>query len=44
MFCGTLAVHGPIACAESFEMELHDPVLRRTIRHTYRVQTLPDCG
>ncbi len=31
MFCGTLAVHGGIRPATSFEMELHDPVLNRSI-------------
>ena len=44
MFCGTLAVHGGIAPAATFEMELHDPVLDRKITHSYRVQTLPDRG
>jgi hypothetical protein len=44
MFCGTLAVHGGIAPAEKFEMELHDPVLGRKIGHGYRVRTLPDQG
>jgi len=44
MFCGTLAVHGGIAPAEKFEMELHDPVLGRRISHGYRVRTLPDQG
>jgi hypothetical protein len=44
MFCGTLAVHGGIAPAETFEMELNDPVLQRKITHSYRVRTLPDQG
>ncbi len=44
MFCGTLAVHGGIAPAETFEMELDDPVLHRKITHRYRVRTLPDQG
>jgi hypothetical protein len=44
MFCGTLAVHGGITPAETFEMELDDPVLGRKITHSYRVQTLPDRG
>ena len=44
MFCGTLAVHGGIAPAEKFEMELDDPVLHRKITHSYRVRTLPDQG
>ena len=41
MFCGTLAVHGGIAAADRFEMELEDPVLRRIIRHSYNIETLP---
>jgi hypothetical protein len=41
MFCGTLAVHGGIAAADAFEMELEDPVLRRIIRHSYTIVTLP---
>lgn len=41
MFCGTLAVHGGIAAAERFEMELEDPVLRRTLRQSYTIHTLP---
>lgn len=44
MFCGTLAVHGGITPAETFEMELDDPVLARKITHRYRIQTLPDEG
>lgn len=44
MFCGTLAVHGGIAPAEKFEMELDDPVLGRRLTHGYRIQTLPDEG
>lgn len=41
MFCGTLAVHGPIAAADMFEMELEDPVLGRAIRHRYKTEVLP---
>jgi hypothetical protein len=44
MFCGTLAVHGGIRPAAAFEMELHDPVLKRSIVHAYKIQTLPDEG
>jgi hypothetical protein len=42
MFCGTLAVKGEISPADSFEMELTDSILRRTITHNYRVRALPD--
>ena len=42
MFCGTLAVKGEISPADSFEMELTDPILRRKISHSYRVRALPD--
>jgi hypothetical protein len=41
MFCGTLAVIGRIAPADAFEIELEDPVLRRRIRHRYRIRRLP---
>jgi len=41
MYCGTLAAKGGIRPAEAFEMELEDPVLRRSIRHMYRVAALP---
>jgi Protein of unknown function (DUF2848) len=37
MFCGTLATLASIRPSPRFEMELHDPVLERTIRHEYRV-------
>lgn len=41
MFGGTLSVAGGIAPAERFEIELHDPVLDRTITHGYAIRTLP---
>lgn len=42
MFGGTLAFAKPVATrAESFEMELEDPVLGRTLTHEYRVAVLP---
>jgi hypothetical protein len=44
MFCGTLAVHGGIRPADAFEMELHDPVLGRSIGHAYAIEILPDEG
>jgi len=44
MFCGTLAVHGEIAPAERFEMEIEDPVLRRRIAHRYHTTELPIVG
>jgi hypothetical protein len=44
MFCGTLAVHGGIRPAQAFEMELHDPVLDRSIKHSYSIEVLPDEG
>lgn len=40
MFCGTLAAIGGVAGGERFEIELHDPVLGRTIRHGYVTQAL----
>ena len=44
MFCGTFAVHGGMSYSGTFEMELDDPVLGRTITHRYRVVELPDEG
>lgn len=40
MFCGTLAAIGGVAGGERFDIELHDPVLGRTIRHRYATQAL----
>jgi hypothetical protein len=40
MFCGTLAVHGEIGGGERFEIELHDPVRSRSLRHEYAVREL----
>jgi len=40
MFCGTLPALGPIQPGEPFEMELEDPVLGRTLTHSYNVQSL----
>lgn len=44
MFCGTQAVIGEMGHGESFEVELHDPVLNRSLRHAYRVETLAVAG
>jgi hypothetical protein len=41
MICGTVAVIGGIRPASSFEMELYDPKLERSIAHRYTVQSLP---
>jgi hypothetical protein len=40
MFCGTLAVRGEIGGGERFEIELHDPVRNRSLRHEYTVREL----
>jgi hypothetical protein len=41
MFCGTLAAKGGIRPAARFAMELEDPVLKRKLKHEYRIQILP---
>ena len=41
MFCGTLAAKGGIRPAGRFAMELEDPVLRRKLKHEYRIDILP---
>jgi Protein of unknown function (DUF2848) len=40
MFCGTLAVRGGIGGGERFEIELHDPVRSRSLRHEYAIREL----
>ncbi|WP_011296086.1 DUF2848 domain-containing protein [Cupriavidus necator] len=40
MFCGTHAVIGELGHGEAFEVELHDPVRNRTLRHCYCVESL----
>ncbi|HLH75785.1 MAG TPA: DUF2848 domain-containing protein [Candidatus Binataceae bacterium] len=44
MFCGTVAVEGEIAFADAYELELEDPVRRRSLSHRYQVQSLPVAG
>ena len=41
MFCGTLAAKGGIRPAGRFALELEDPVLKRKLRHEYRIHVLP---
>jgi hypothetical protein len=41
MFCGTLAAKGGIRPGKVFTMELEDPVLKRKLRHEYRIDVLP---
>jgi hypothetical protein len=41
MFCGTLAAKGGIRPAARFAIELDDPVLKRKLRHEYRIEALP---
>ncbi|HBK07234.1 MAG TPA: DUF2848 domain-containing protein [Acetobacteraceae bacterium] len=41
MLCGTLGAIGGIRPASGFRMQLHDPVLGRSIDHAYRVAALP---
>ena len=41
MFGGTFAAKGGIRGSQKFEMELEDPVLKRSLRHAYSIHTLP---
>lgn len=41
MLCGTVAVHGGFQSSEHFELELHDPVFNRSLKHSYAVTVLP---
>jgi hypothetical protein len=40
MLCGTVPVHGGFQPSERFEIELHDPVLKRSLKHAYSVSVL----
>ncbi|MDB5786457.1 DUF2848 domain-containing protein [Caballeronia mineralivorans] len=40
MFCGTQAVLGHLSASAGYELELHDPVLGRSLRHRYMVEAL----
>jgi hypothetical protein len=40
MFCGTLPVRGSFRSGARFELELEDPVLRRTLHHSYGIRQL----
>jgi hypothetical protein len=40
MFCGTLPVNGEIGGGERFEIELHDPVKNRSLKHAYAIRSL----
>ena len=41
MFCGTVPAIGAVRSSRRFEMELHDPVLGRTLTHAYDIHALP---
>jgi 2-keto-4-pentenoate hydratase/2-oxohepta-3-ene-1,7-dioic acid hydratase in catechol pathway len=41
IFSGTIATHGGLVYGDAYELELEDPVLRRTIRTSYQVTVLP---
>jgi Protein of unknown function (DUF2848) len=40
MFCGTQAVLGELSASAGYALELHDPVLGRSLRHRYMVDAL----
>ncbi len=37
---GTIPSKAGLVYGDSYEMEMHDPILNRTIRHSYRVEVL----
>jgi Protein of unknown function (DUF2848) len=41
LYCGTLPVRGAIRFSDHMTLELHDPVLGRSIRHEYSIVALP---
>jgi hypothetical protein len=44
MFSGTLPAIGGLRAAQRFEFELEDPILGRSLRHSYAIRTLPIAG
>ena len=44
MFSGTLPAIGGLRPAQRFEFELEDPILGRSLRHSYAIRTLPIAG
>jgi hypothetical protein len=40
-FSGTIATKSGLVYADSYELEIEDPVLKRSIRHSYRARVLP---
>ena len=44
MLCGTPPLTGGLAAAPLFEVELEDPVFKRSLRHAYSVEALPFSG
>ena len=41
MFCGTLPAEGGVRFANRMALQLHDPVLKRTLQHCYAIKPLP---
>lgn len=41
MFCGTMPLLAEMGPARQFEMELEDPVMKRSLRHSYMARELP---
>ena len=41
LFSGTIPTRGGVIFGDSYELEMEDPVLRRTIQHRYQVRILP---
>ena len=41
IFSGTIATQGGLVYGDAYELELHDPVLNRSIRTAYRATVLP---
>ena len=41
LFSGTIPTRAGLIFGESYELEMEDPVLKRMIKHSYRVKILP---
>ena len=41
LFSGTIPTQAGLVYGDSYELEMEDPLLKRSIRHEYKVKILP---
>jgi hypothetical protein len=40
LFSGTIGTKGGLIIGPAYDLEMHDPILKRTIRHSYSCEVL----